>query len=92
MSPASIVSSLLAGDISHPPAQIGSFVLAGDLCCPPALTFTAGGCKADTPFTIVLAGANYTYQHANFYVLVQIVFGLANHHFPYSSETSVSHA
>jgi hypothetical protein len=25
-------------------------------------------------------------------VLVQIVFGLANHHFPYSSETSVSHA
>jgi hypothetical protein len=55
---------VLAGDISHPPAQIGPFVLAGDLCCPQ--TFTAGGCKADAPFTIVLAGANYTRQHANF--------------------------
>jgi hypothetical protein len=38
--------------------------------------FTAGGCKADAPFTIVLVGANYTRQHANFYVSVQIVFGL----------------
>jgi hypothetical protein len=36
----------------------------------------AGGCKADAPFTIVLAGANYTRQHANFCVSVQIVFGL----------------
>jgi hypothetical protein len=30
------------------------------------------------PFTIVLAGANYTRQHANFCVSVQIVFGLVN--------------
>jgi hypothetical protein len=42
----------------------------------PANTFTAGWCKADAPFTIVLAGANYIRQHANFCVSVQIVFCL----------------
>jgi hypothetical protein len=32
MSPASSESTVLAGDISHPPAQMVIFVLAGGLC------------------------------------------------------------